>query len=406
MPCSTASKSTSDDVAGRRVGIDHPAAAQGPRPLAVRRARSTRRSCRATSPCSPAGSPRSTRSRRWSRRTGTSCSPSSQVAITQASLDLARERLRVTQIGVNGGKTAEAEVPAVLQTIATREERSAQRRARGARTRRSRCAARPACRSAAATSACASPTELETRTRGWKLADLVDSARTARARSSPSSRKQDAERDDRHRGHRERPVAAARRRAPARPEPLGDRLERELLGAAKDLAELKRYRDQRLADVLALDRASTTSGPRDRAAHRAREAARQRDRRPARRSRRRWRARWRSSSSRSGASCSAERRSTLAKQNIQIETDRFNLGRVDELRRAEPARRPPPGRAAQGAGAGRLAQGGDVVHGADRGILPAFGVTRAVVDGGRTTSGSGLPDFGQKQRKKGGRHAG
>ncbi|HTR55539.1 MAG TPA: TolC family protein [Kofleriaceae bacterium] len=43
------------------------------------------------------------------------------VAITQASLDLARERLRVTEIGVHGGKTAEAEVPAVLQTIATRQ---------------------------------------------------------------------------------------------------------------------------------------------------------------------------------------------------------------------------------------------------------------------------------------------
>jgi outer membrane protein len=45
-----------------------------------------------------------------------------QVAITQQSLDLARERLRVTQIGVSGGKTAQAEVPAVLQIIATREE--------------------------------------------------------------------------------------------------------------------------------------------------------------------------------------------------------------------------------------------------------------------------------------------
>ena len=44
-----------------------------------------------------------------------------QVAITQASLQLARERLRVTQLGVKGGKTAEAEVPAVLQIIATRQ---------------------------------------------------------------------------------------------------------------------------------------------------------------------------------------------------------------------------------------------------------------------------------------------
>ena len=45
-----------------------------------------------------------------------------EVAITQGSLDLARERLRVTEIGVRGGKTAQAEVPAVEQTIATREQ--------------------------------------------------------------------------------------------------------------------------------------------------------------------------------------------------------------------------------------------------------------------------------------------
>jgi outer membrane protein TolC len=44
------------------------------------------------------------------------------VAITQGSLDLARERLRVTQIGSEGGKTPRSEIPAVLQVIATREE--------------------------------------------------------------------------------------------------------------------------------------------------------------------------------------------------------------------------------------------------------------------------------------------
>jgi outer membrane protein len=44
------------------------------------------------------------------------------VAITQASLELARERLRVTQIGADGGKTPRSEVPAVLQIIATRQE--------------------------------------------------------------------------------------------------------------------------------------------------------------------------------------------------------------------------------------------------------------------------------------------
>jgi outer membrane protein len=44
------------------------------------------------------------------------------VGITQASLDLARERLRVTTIGADGGKVARSEIPAVLQIIATRQE--------------------------------------------------------------------------------------------------------------------------------------------------------------------------------------------------------------------------------------------------------------------------------------------
>ena len=45
-----------------------------------------------------------------------------QTAITEASLALARERLRITQIGAAGGKIANAEIPAVEQIIATREE--------------------------------------------------------------------------------------------------------------------------------------------------------------------------------------------------------------------------------------------------------------------------------------------
>ena len=44
------------------------------------------------------------------------------VAIIQQSLDLAHERLRVTTIGAEGGKTARSEIPAVEQIIATREE--------------------------------------------------------------------------------------------------------------------------------------------------------------------------------------------------------------------------------------------------------------------------------------------
>jgi outer membrane protein len=69
-----------------------------------------------------------------------------QVAITEQSLALARERLRVTEIQVKGGKVADAEVPAVQQIIATREEDVLN----GELTAiaRSRCAARSACRSA------------------------------------------------------------------------------------------------------------------------------------------------------------------------------------------------------------------------------------------------------------------
>lgn len=45
-----------------------------------------------------------------------------QVAITRQSLELAKERLRITQIGSDGGKVPRSEIPAVQQIIATREE--------------------------------------------------------------------------------------------------------------------------------------------------------------------------------------------------------------------------------------------------------------------------------------------
>ena len=44
------------------------------------------------------------------------------VAITASSLDLAKERLRITTIGNEGGKVPRSEIPAVQQIIATREE--------------------------------------------------------------------------------------------------------------------------------------------------------------------------------------------------------------------------------------------------------------------------------------------
>ncbi|HWU89633.1 MAG TPA: TolC family protein [Kofleriaceae bacterium] len=45
-----------------------------------------------------------------------------QVAITRSSLELAKERLRITQLGSDGGKVPRSEIPAVQQIIATREE--------------------------------------------------------------------------------------------------------------------------------------------------------------------------------------------------------------------------------------------------------------------------------------------
>jgi outer membrane protein len=44
------------------------------------------------------------------------------LAITASSLDLAKERLRITTIGNEGGKVPRSEIPAVQQIIATREE--------------------------------------------------------------------------------------------------------------------------------------------------------------------------------------------------------------------------------------------------------------------------------------------
>ena len=98
-----------------------------------------------------------------------------QIAITRASLDLAKERLRVTQIGAAGGKVAQAEIPAVEQIIATREEdvlngqlavldRSiALRRAVGMPIGPGELGLRV-------------PTDLETTDRGWVLSKLLEQA--------------------------------------------------------------------------------------------------------------------------------------------------------------------------------------------------------------------------------------
>ncbi len=101
-----------------------------------------------------------------------------QIAITEASLALARERLRITEIGASGGKIARAEIPAVQQIIATREEevlggelsvlqRSiALRRAVGMEIDAGELGLRVA-------------TELEATDRGWTLGPLIERAYAA-----------------------------------------------------------------------------------------------------------------------------------------------------------------------------------------------------------------------------------
>jgi outer membrane protein TolC len=101
-----------------------------------------------------------------------------QVAITEASLSLARERLRITEIGAQGGKIARAEIPAVQQIIATREEevlggeltvlqRSiALRRAVGMQIGAGELGLRVA-------------TELEAQDKGWTLGPLLERAYAA-----------------------------------------------------------------------------------------------------------------------------------------------------------------------------------------------------------------------------------
>ena len=101
-----------------------------------------------------------------------------QVAITEQSLTLARERLRITEIGSSGGKIAKAEIPAVQQIIATREEevlggelnvldRSiALRRAVGMEITAGELGLRVA-------------TELETQDKGWTVAPMLEKAYAA-----------------------------------------------------------------------------------------------------------------------------------------------------------------------------------------------------------------------------------
>lgn len=98
-----------------------------------------------------------------------------QIAITRASLDLARERLRVTQIGAAGGKVAQAEIPAVEQIIATREEDvlNGQLGVLNASIALRRAVGMPI---GPGDLGLRVPTDLDTSDRGWVLAKLLDQA--------------------------------------------------------------------------------------------------------------------------------------------------------------------------------------------------------------------------------------
>jgi outer membrane protein TolC len=101
-----------------------------------------------------------------------------QIAITRGSLDLARERLRVTQIGARGGKVAQAEIPAVEQIIATREEDvlNGELGVLNASIALRRIVGMPI---GPGDLGLRVPTDLETTDRGWVLAKLLDQAYAA-----------------------------------------------------------------------------------------------------------------------------------------------------------------------------------------------------------------------------------
>jgi outer membrane protein len=114
-----------------------------------------------------------------------------QVAITEQSLSLARERLRITEIGAQGGKIARAEIPAVQQIIATREEevlggelnvldRSiALRRAVGMEINAGELGLRVA-------------TELETKDQGWTIGPMLERAYSASPELAQLSKQADS----------------------------------------------------------------------------------------------------------------------------------------------------------------------------------------------------------------------
>ena len=262
-----------------------------------------------------------------------------QVAITRASLDLAHERLRVTEIGAKGGKIAEAEIPAVQQIIATREEDvlNGELAVLNASIALRRAVGMPI-----------GPGELGLRVadrprhQGPRLAMLSALLERAYAASPELAQlaKQDQVVVDRHRGHRERPAAAARCRALARPARPGCRTSRD---AAKDMVKLKELQ-------------ATGSLTFSRSLHQYDVRGRVKELRTSREKIRvnafDMRAQYAQGVARSVAGIELAKRRVvlsqraidLANENIRIETDRFNLGkstnfdvlnRLEELRQAE-----------------------------------------------------------------------
>jgi outer membrane protein TolC len=290
-----------------------------------------------------------------------------QIAITQSSLELAKERLRITQIGNQGGKVPRSEIPAVQQIIATREEdvlngelavldRSfTLRRAVGMPIGKGELGLRLGA-------------ELQTREATFDLGALTERAFTASPELAQIA-KQDQARASRS-SHRERSLAAARRRAVARPD--GHR--QPVRHGREEPRQVRHALGQWLAHVPALVRPGERPGPGARAAREPPEARRHRVRpSPADRAddgARGGAARGRAAPRRALAACDRPR-----EREHQDRDRSLQPRQVDELRHPRPPGRAPSGRAAPRTIDDRLAQGQSVVQALTGDILPAYGIT-------------------------------
>jgi outer membrane protein TolC len=291
-----------------------------------------------------------------------------QIAITESSLALAHERLRVTEIGARGGKIADAEIPAVQQIIATRQEELlsqqfivlnnsiALRRAVGLPIGAGEIGLRVA-------------TDLQTRDQPWELGALVERAFQASPELAElAKRDESATLDIEVNDYGLLPQLDAALSLG----PTG--LDESFVGAAKNIATFKQYQ---VTGSLTFQRSLEQSDVRGRA--RELRAARERlrvngfD----------IRAQIAQTMSRAVAQIELAKRRVvlsqraidLANENIRIETDRFSLGkstnfdvlnRQEELRQAEL-------RKAQALIDWHKAE--NVVQALTTDLLPTFGVT-------------------------------